>query len=348
MLRVRRWLGDATRAGIRMHDDRRHEFFLKPRFEDIRGRLREAPRDVPDDDASVESTVPSSALEHPTVRQRLKAIASLCWVVALLAVYLVMMGFFILMMSRHVARWLHTSVAVAVPITLGSGALGIFLLTRITKPHHTRRLGLATVSELLRLDLCPCCGYSLLEVPSDPDSCKRCPECGAAWNAGKWAADFPRLSAPADEPPLKRLASRFNILDARSRPVPMLAERPEDRAAILHSHAIPLSTEVRIGDGVRILLVLAPLGVCLLALGPSPRIAGLIAVLVVEALVVPAVLITAVSARNEMARRRFVRFSVDSGRCPCCEGALRPTPSAVDSALICTVCGSAWLPEKPP
>jgi len=34
---------------------------------------------------------------------------------------------------------------------------------------------------LLRSEYCPSCGYSLAEVPPEPDGCSVCPECGAAW-----------------------------------------------------------------------------------------------------------------------------------------------------------------------
>jgi hypothetical protein len=37
------------------------------------------------------------------------------------------------------------------------------------------------VSQLSKTQACLACGYSLKDLPSDPDGCTICPECGAAW-----------------------------------------------------------------------------------------------------------------------------------------------------------------------
>ena len=37
------------------------------------------------------------------------------------------------------------------------------------------------IDAMLRVRLCPSCGYSLYECESESDGCTVCPECGAAW-----------------------------------------------------------------------------------------------------------------------------------------------------------------------
>ncbi len=44
---------------------------------------------------------------------------------------------------------------------------------------------------LLGLGLCPGCGYQVAKLATEPDGCRVCPECGAAW----------KLDAPASPPP---------------------------------------------------------------------------------------------------------------------------------------------------
>ncbi|MEX2219226.1 MAG: hypothetical protein WD749_10765 [Phycisphaerales bacterium] len=39
----------------------------------------------------------------------------------------------------------------------------------------------AVLRRCLSEGLCPACGYSLRGVPDQPDGCRVCPECGAAW-----------------------------------------------------------------------------------------------------------------------------------------------------------------------
>jgi hypothetical protein len=39
------------------------------------------------------------------------------------------------------------------------------------------------VEECLGANLCPACAYPLASAPVEPDGCRVCPECGAAWRA---------------------------------------------------------------------------------------------------------------------------------------------------------------------
>lgn len=52
----------------------------------------------------------------------------------------------------------------------GRGALGL-----------GRGLGPMVRDAMLAADRCPACGYDLAGSPVEPDACRVCPECGAAW-----------------------------------------------------------------------------------------------------------------------------------------------------------------------
>ena len=41
----------------------------------------------------------------------------------------------------------------------------------------------------LALGLCPGCGYSIVELEAEPDGCRVCPECGAAWHLEPHASE---------------------------------------------------------------------------------------------------------------------------------------------------------------
>ncbi len=46
-----------------------------------------------------------------------------------------------------------------------------------------------SIRAMLRQTLCPACGYSLGVVPTAPDGCRVCPECGGAWKINGAPAD---------------------------------------------------------------------------------------------------------------------------------------------------------------
>jgi hypothetical protein len=64
------------------------------------------------------------------------------------------------------------------PTTVGVGVMLADLLVwlALIQPNAQR-----TVTEFLRRELCPACGYTIRELTAESDGCTVCPECGAAW-----------------------------------------------------------------------------------------------------------------------------------------------------------------------
>lgn len=61
---------------------------------------------------------------------------------------------------------------------------------------------------LLDSSLCPCCAYDLRALPEEPDGCRVCPECGAAWSLRQRPPEPPSaafLMGRALSPSLSRL-----------------------------------------------------------------------------------------------------------------------------------------------
>ena len=334
--RLRLRLRDFIEPGVRAPDDRGREVLLEPQSID--------PEDWPTAESGHAPNEAEAAPAAPcSIREWLNAIAGITFILLVLAVMLGTLGFGVMAISRQVARAFHTSMFVAVPMTIGTGALACLLWDRVAAPFQPRQQWHPLVEASLRFGLCPACGYEIGSLPADPDGCTPCPECGAAWNLARWAREFPPLSPPANQPP-RRSARRYMLIDARRRSVEMLANQPDQRRDRFRSELKSMPATVILGDLVRVALVIAPAIVIAIAFGWPPEGLSILAFLCIEALVIPAVLSTAVSARREAIRAHFVKRRVGEAACPCCEGRLRTTPASIDNALVCETCGCAWTP----
>ncbi len=80
------------------------------------------------------------------------------------------------------------------PVVLGCtfgalvGVLVLLLIDRLLLRKSDQRL----INQIRATAHCPACGYNLRNLPTEPDHCTLCPECGAAWR-------LPTLATPAQE-----------------------------------------------------------------------------------------------------------------------------------------------------
>lgn len=63
-------------------------------------------------------------------------------------------------------------------LVIGAAFTGPAILRRFIGPPRWR-------DWLAECRLCPVCGYDLIGLPTQPDGCLVCPECGAAWRVGE-------------------------------------------------------------------------------------------------------------------------------------------------------------------
>jgi len=93
---------------------------------------------------------------------------------------------------------MEASRLIGLPVAMGTlpavALLGLAVILRLPLERGINRLvargvGLSNASEIAHaaLDsaLCPSCGYSLRDLPLEPDGCVLCPECGAAWRESR-------------------------------------------------------------------------------------------------------------------------------------------------------------------
>lgn len=206
---------------------------------------------------------------------------------------------------------------------------------------------------IARHRMCPCCAYSLAEVPADPDGCTPCPECGAAWRVDLWSSDAGIYHPPAvtvngqghDQ-------SRVTASDGRGVIVPLLARRKDiDRhEAIRVCPSRPSRVRLRLsllawaiylamtGTMAWFIVVLVQPEYLMVWIGTGMMIAfGAIL------LAVPVGI--AYTHQFAIASHPYlIRVMVAAHACPCCESPLRSSPSVIDGCLLCDTCGSAWNP----
>jgi hypothetical protein len=102
------------------------------------------------------------------------------------------LGATVLLALFGVLRWIGAPPAMGTlpAVILMAGAVLLrHPLERGINRFIERRVGLNNAREIAHeaLDsaLCPACGYSMRDLPIDPDGCVLCPECGAAWRESR-------------------------------------------------------------------------------------------------------------------------------------------------------------------
>ncbi|MEX2219225.1 MAG: hypothetical protein WD749_10760 [Phycisphaerales bacterium] len=68
-------------------------------------------------------------------------------------------------------------VAIAFVGTAVGAAAWILVVRRLIQPWFER----TALTAMVTAGFCPSCGYGLAELNPEPDGCRVCPECGAAW-----------------------------------------------------------------------------------------------------------------------------------------------------------------------
>jgi hypothetical protein len=328
--RTKEWFRSFFAAGIAAHDDAGRPVVLSPRLSVPR------PPETPPTHEAPSETLPIAARpSNRTVVMRIRLVLSLFITLAALV------GM-VALASAAIRAKLHTSLPVAAVFAV-AGLVGYaVVVSRFGIARAGPQLAWMVIARGLRSRWCPACSYSVEHVPVRSGGDLTCPECGAVWDPPKWAREYPELRPPAvaEQGVSRAMRGRFLYPDARGRPVPLLGSRPKERRAVLHSADPGWSRDLRIGDAVRVALVLAPL-TFLLIMRREPIAAALMAS-IAEVFVVPAVLITRIHAKRHARRVRFASTSIAAHRCPCCESPLREEPSSLDGALVCDRCGAAW------
>lgn len=204
---------------------------------------------------------------------------------------------------------------------------------------------------------CPCCLYSLAEVPADSDGCTSCPECGAAWRMDIWSNDGGIYAPPAvSEDGDGHERGRISAPDARGVVVPLLATRKKiDRQeAIRDCRSRPKRVRLRVSLlawAVQLLLTGGLAWIVFVLARPEHPLAWIGASVVVILMSMLATIPVGIAYTRQLAiatHPYVIRDMVAENTCPCCESQLRATPSPIDGCLLCDTCGSAWNPPPVP
>ncbi len=196
---------------------------------------------------------------------------------------------------------------------------------------------------LLPVNTCPACLYNLSALEPESDGCTPCPECGHAWNAARWKADFSDINKEV----LKEFPNpnvRTRVSDARGR---TLAVAPGANAlARSASRNFLLRRAVPISLGAFILMTCVLIAIEVRSAGFSMRTLKYALLSTLFATSCMSVLLA------YMTHRAFASgvilghmFRNRPCLCPVCDATLDTTPSVGDGALLCRRCGAAWPPD---
>ena len=223
-----------------------------------------------------------------------------------------------------------------------------------------RRMAREVAGTIAAHGLCGSCGYTMQNLPPDPDGCVVCPECGSAWDTERMTRAHWRPEKAILIPP--RTFSSWILLalpglgsDARgvlhrridtrltSIPGPARAARPEAAWAALRRDLR------RIGRGGRIALCV-PAFVLLLCCVRwlvleilLPRTDVALAIFLAVTIPFLGYVCTAILCSEWwMPRDRIERAFVSHGACPVCASTLAPRASRSRRLMACDGCGCAW------
>ncbi len=247
------------------------------------------------------------------------------------------------------------------------GAIGAFVVFQVwvLRWCAERRMAREVAGTIAAHGLCGSCGYTLQDLPPDPDGCVVCPECGSAWDAERmtrahWRPEKATLFAPRTFASWALLALPGLGTDARA----VLHRRLDTRLACLPTPArdarpakewAALRRDLRrIGRGWRIALsvpVFVLLACCvrwllLEILDPNTDVA--LAIFLAVTIPFLAYVATAVLCSEWGVRRRPIEDAfVRHGACPVCAAGLERRETRRGALMCCDSCGCAWKPAAP-
>ncbi len=225
---------------------------------------------------------------------------------------------------------------VALAVLFGLGSLNSMIGSGKARrlAAHARDIHL-----LLRRERCPACGYSIANLQAEHDGCVVCSECGAAWNAPEFLAEYPYDKPPPlvdDLPVIVDVRSWQYALHARQK-----SEEVKRLVVIYRKERVsfwPEPRELVLGSG----LISWFIG---LALTGAPGKAYVTSIWVGLAILRWFFPEFASGASDAKAAAFIASDDVFRGTCPCCEAELPLQASRFLNARICSACGGAWPPS---
>lgn len=269
--------------------------------------------------------------------------------------------------------WLGAGIPAWVMPALASGVMVSVFVYRSRRA--VRRIAPRIIDAFLFEGRCPGCGYVLDGTQIEPDGCRVCPECGAAWKAERIGAS---IQTPAA---IQEYRRRLFNPTTRERwlpgvRMPMLWRDARDRAVSLTDprlRRLDQATAERLGtDRVRdiqrsigwrhrgrgVLLSLCMLPAVILfsrmllkpATGAGSAVGTLISMgtfvfCVLMILLLGGFVASLLFGDNGLSPRRVVREFITRGICPQCLHALDGATPDAEGVVACPTCGAAWKSE---
>ncbi len=242
------------------------------------------------------------------------------------------------------------------------GALVVFVIFQawVIRWCAERRMGREVAGTIAAHGLCGSCGYTMQDLPPDPDGCVVCPECGSAWEAERmtrahWRPENATLFAPRSFAVWALLALPGLGSDARavlhrrldtrlaSLPAAARAARPEKEWAALRRDLRRIGRWWRVGLSVPVFVLLACcvrwLVLEILAAQTDVALAVFLGVTIPFLVYVgAAVLCGEWGVRRRAIEDAFVRH----GACPVCAAGLERRVTRRGALMCCDSCGCAW------
>ena len=320
-------------------------------IEQMSGRNSDEPTPQPPPESQDQ---PDEAADPMNARERtvevLKAILTIAYILPITAIWAVMLWKF----SRFIGGFLFQSSGTLSTltgfITLLVATIVAYLVAirwiRARTDTHARQ-GHRLVSDLLEMlnDIhfyhqCPSCGFSLSDLPQEPDGCTLCPECNGAWNRSWWASFVPAVTLGKLAKKSEGTRSRRCLNDARTAEFEVAAWLPrKERKALLRLAGSCLLWRDRIA---LLLILLIFLAIWLLLATTANNWTWTTTILF---LFVGGLFLVYRFTSGFRQRQQFVRDQIDLGRCAQCDHELIDTPHPIDGALCCPQCRHAWDPD---
>jgi hypothetical protein len=225
-------------------------------------------------------------------------------------------------------------------------ALPIATVSLLQWKHHGGRRAQRAVALLAALRRCAACGYDLSVIIPEPDGCRLCPECGAAWRLPASAPELPDSSADDES-----LFSDLQARDDRGRVVFLGAADPGERTAGKRGRRDRSAGEV-VPMWAGLLFIVCLFGPWIFfVLGPfdgsNPGLPGTVVILGMSASISAGLAVVFLSTWRATGKARK-RAALGAGRCPSCLHSLAGQSPEQDGCAVCPECGAAWrVPEAP-
>jgi hypothetical protein len=250
------------------------------------------------------------------------------------------------------------------PNTIAFGAIiasAVGFTRRLVGGRAAQRAAKRIIPLVLKEGLCPSCTYNLHDLPTQPDGCVMCPECGTAWKRTRIERTGPipeRFDKATGAGPSILRSSVGSVLSARDgrgvrQPLMPRTESPSEVARDSAHLAALREIQARYPSDTSFVRIIGALVLAFIAtswLTPlfdatSIHRYGLgwfIIRAVPSAVFYAGALLLLLSGVGKQ-QRRLITLMVQKSLCPTCGDQL-PTAPAQDGCLECPTCGAAWKP----